>query len=74
MKTLYRLLKTAFWGFLGAYLGLCLYRYADFARRPGLYAMQSAPWYAGLLPAGLLTAGILLAFALGMRLIKRRWK
>ena len=40
--------------------------------RPGLYAMQSAPWYCSILHDGILTAGILaLSFFLKWLLCKK---
>ena len=31
----------------GAWAGYALWQWWDFSARPGLYAMQSAPWYTG---------------------------
>ena len=74
MKKLYHILQMTCGGVLGAYLSTSLYRYCGYVRRPGLYAAQSAPWYAGIQVGGALTAAILLVLALCMWRIKRRWK
>ena len=52
MKKLDQFLHTLFWAAPGVFAGIALYEYIDFRTRPGLYAMQSAPWYVGLLPPG----------------------
>ena len=53
MKKLDQFLHTLFWVAPGVFAGIALYEYIDFRTRPGLYAMQSAPWYVGLLMPGI---------------------
>ena len=45
MKKLYAILNAAFWCFIGVFLGVSLYTCWDYRAHPGLYALQSAPWY-----------------------------
>ena len=45
MKKLYTILNAAFWCFIGVFLGVSLYTCWDYRAHPGLYALQSAPWY-----------------------------
>lgn len=43
----------------GVFLGHTIYIYHDFLTRPGLYAMQSAPWYTSILVYGICLLGLL---------------
>ena len=45
MKKLYGILKAALGCFLGVFLGMTTYTCWDYRAHPGLYALQSAPWY-----------------------------
>ena len=42
----------------GAWAGYALWQWWDFSARPGLYDMQSAPWYTGVLLCGAAAAGL----------------
>ena len=44
----------------GAWAGYALWQWWDFFARPGLYAMQSAPWYTGVLLCGAAAAVLVL--------------
>lgn len=46
---------------VGVFLGHGLYLWWDHQARPGLYAMQSAPWYTGIFVYGGVMAAILAA-------------
>lgn len=41
---------------IGVFIGYSIYEYWHFKKHPGLYAMQSAPWYTSILVYGLFTA------------------
>ena len=41
---------------LGSCLGRFLWQYVDYKRNPGLYALNSAPWYTGPLVTAAFTA------------------
>lgn len=45
MKKLYIVLKIVLWCYIGGFIGSSLYKCYDYKAHPGLYAMQSAPWY-----------------------------
>ena len=60
------------WAFLGVFLGSSLWRCYEYHARPGLFAVQSAPWYLSILVNGLLTAAILLVLLILRRLIKKK--
>ena len=47
-----RLLTILMFSLIGVYIGCCIYTYADYRARPGLYALYSAPWYTQLLVYG----------------------
>ena len=40
---------------MGAFVGHAIYVYLDYRTYPGLYDMQSAPWYTGILYYGIFT-------------------
>ena len=40
---------------MGAFVGHAIYVYLDYRTYPGLYDMQSAPWYTGILYYGIYT-------------------
>mgnify|MGYP004645078251 FL=1 len=54
------------------FAGIALYEYADYKARPGLYAMQSAPWYVGLLMPGVVCL-MVMAAAWVLRRVIRKW-
>jgi len=56
MKGLHRFLKIFIFVQLGACFGRVLAKYLDYVKHPGLYAMQSAPWYVGIIVTVVLTA------------------
>ena len=71
MKRLDSFLHTLFWFAPGMFAGIALETYIDFQKHPGLYAMQSAPWYAKLLPHGAVCL-IAMAAAWALRRIIRK--
>ena len=71
MKRLYAILKIFLGCSIGVFLGNCIYRYLDFKARPGLYAMQSAPWYLGLEIQGLFTAALAFVLLAAMWLVRK---
>lgn len=54
-KKTHRILNIIMGSFLGVFIGSGLYRYWHFQKNPDLYAMQSAPWYRGILIQGVFT-------------------
>lgn len=62
---------------IGVFIGHGIYVYWDYKRHPGLYAMQSAPWYTSILVYGLfaivvLAAAIMIKLIIRLRL-KQQW-
>lgn len=45
---------------IGVFIGYGAYTVWDYKMHPGLYAMQSAPWYTGIWAYGILAAAVLL--------------
>ena len=45
---------------IGIFIGYGLYTLWDYQTHPGLYAMQSAPWYTGILFYGIFAVVVLL--------------
>lgn len=56
---------------IGIFLGYGLYTLWDYKTHPGLYAMQSAPWYTGILFYGIFAAVVIL-LSLILKLILRK--
>ncbi|NBK00395.1 hypothetical protein D5282_24825 [bacterium 1xD8-48] len=57
---------------VGVLLGHGIYLYWDYRTRPGLYEMQSAPWYTSILVYGLAVVCVLiLCFIMKLYIRKR---
>lgn len=70
-----RVLNAAMGAFVGALIGRGAYLYWAYRARPGLYAAQSAPWYARLVPGAVVTLLVVCACAcvkLALRAGRRR--
>lgn len=74
MKKLYGILKAALGGFLGVFLGMTTYTCWDYRARPGLYALQSAPWYLSIQIHAVFTVAACAVLLVGMWIIKRKMK
>ena len=61
MKKLYDLLGIAAWSCVGVFLGSSIYTFYDYKTRPGLYAMQSAPWYLSIQVRAVFTLALVAA-------------
>ncbi len=70
LKRINQLLNIIMYCFIGFFIGYGIYAFWDYKTHPGLYAMQSAPWYSSLLLYGILTL-IVLAICLIAKLILR---
>lgn len=57
--------------FVGVFIGYGIYMICDYKAHPGLYDMQSAPWYTNILVYGIFTIVILL-IAIIIKLIIRK--
>lgn len=58
-KKINQILNIIMLSFIGQFIGYGSYEYWHFQKYPGLYAMQSAPWYISILAHGLFTLVIL---------------
>lgn len=61
MRKLYDLLGIAVWSFVGVFLGSSIYTFYDYKTHPGLYAMQSAPWYLSIQVRAVFTLALVAA-------------
>ena len=71
-KRLNRVLNLVMGSFTGVFLGHGAYVWWDYRQPPGLYEMQSAPWYASILLSGILTLLVLAVCVLGKILLRKR--
>lgn len=74
MEKVYRILKTAIWCIVGVFIGTSLYTCYEYKTYPELYAMQSAPWYYGILMNAVLTVVVVAGILIVMALLKKRMK
>ncbi len=72
MKKLHGMLNLIMGAFVGAFLGYGLFVVWDYKTHPGLYAMQSAPWYTGIVLSGAFTLVVLLVCLVLKAIVKRR--
>ena len=60
--------------FIGVFIGHSIYKYFNYKKYPGLYEIQSAPWYTSILIYGL-GAFIVIIIAIILKLlIKKKLK
>ena len=74
MKKLYGILKATIGGFIGVFFGMTTYTCWDYHAHPGLYALQSAPWYLSIQIHAVLTVAACAVLLVGMWIIKRKMK
>ena len=67
-KKINQILNIIMGSFIGIFIGSGLYKYWHFRKYPYLYAVQSAPWYTGILINGLLVL-VLLAVCMIVKVI-----
>ena len=58
--------------FSGVFIGHSIYKYFDYTKNPGLYEMQTAPWYTSIQVNGLFILSIVLIAITVKFSIKRR--
>lgn len=71
LKKINNILNIVVGAFIGVFIGHGIYVFWDYKAHPDLYAMQSAPWYTGILVYLIFTI-VLLAAAIMIKLIIRR--
>lgn len=74
MEKVYRILKTALCCIAGVFIGTSLHTCYAYKTYPELYAMQSAPWYYGILMNAVLTVVAVAGILIVMALLKKRMK
>ena len=60
--------------FIGIFVGFGIYKFWHFKTYPDLYAMQSAPWYTGLLLDGVVVAVVVVVCIIIKLVIRRKLK
>lgn len=60
LKKLNGILNILICSFIGAFTGHVIYVCLDYRTHPKVYAMQSAPWYTGILYYGIYTIALLI--------------
>lgn len=72
VKRISRLLNIIMGASAGVFIGHGIYVYNHYRKYPALYAMQSAPWYTGILVYGAVTLIVLaVCFILKMAIRKK---
>ena len=71
LKKINHILNIIIESFIGVFIGHGIYVFWDYKTRPGLYAMQSAPWYTSILIYGICMI-VALIVGIIMKLIIRR--
>ena len=60
--------------FIGTFVGHSIYKYFDYRKRPGLYEIQSAPWYTSIQIYGLGAVIVIFIAIILKLLIKKKLK
>lgn len=58
----------------GVFIGRVIFVCWDYKTHPGLYAMQSAPWYTGILVSGIYTLIALAITAAVKRIVQKQMR
>lgn len=57
--------------FIGVFIGHAIYQYFDYINHPGLYEIQSAPWYTSIQINGLAVV-VIVAIAILIKIIIKK--
>ncbi len=74
LEKLAKILPVCMAAAVGAFVVYGLYVFGEIKARPARYAMQSAPWYTGILLYGAVTAAVLAALWLLRLAVRARLK
>lgn len=74
LKKLDQILNIIIGSSLGVFIGHGIYVFWDYKTHPGLYAMQSAPWYTGIVVYGIATLVVLAAAVIAKLFIRKKIK
>lgn len=72
MKKVYDYLGILMGVCVGVFLGRVIYTFWEYKTFPGLYAMQSAPWYTSILVYGFFTAASVAVMLLARWVLRQR--
>lgn len=72
LKKINGFLNIVIGSFVGVFIGFSIYKLLDYKAHPGLYAMQSAPWYMSILVQGIVTVVVLVAAVLIKMIIRNK--
>ena len=72
MKKLYDFLWISVCSCVGGFIGSSAYTFWDYRAHPGLYAMQSAPWYLSIQTRAVFTAAAVAVLLLLRWLVRQR--
>lgn len=70
LKKVNNILNIIIGSFAGVFIGQSIYKFWDYKTHPGLYVIQSAPWYTSILFSGLFTI-VVIVVAILIKLIIR---
>lgn len=74
VKTLYHILRIVLWSSIGVFIGSSVFTWYDYKTHPGLYEIQSAPWYLGIQVYGIYTLVTVVIVLLLMWMIRKKIK
>lgn len=74
LKKLDFILNIVIGSFIGVFVGRGIFVFWDYKTHPDLYAMQSAPWYTGILVCGIFTAAVLMLAVIVKLVIRKKVK
>ena len=72
MKKLNNILSVFMGSFIGVFIGHCFYVYSFFQKHTEIYAQQSFPWWASVIPYGIVTVVILTVLMVAKIIIKHK--
>ena len=72
MKNVIRIAWCTIGAFIGVLVGSGIWKYWDYKKHPDIYALNSAPWYTGLLLNGIVTLVIVIICLIIITVIKRK--
>ncbi len=70
-KRLDSILNIVMGSFIGVFIGHSLFRYFDYKNNPGIYEIQSAPWYTSIQINGAVVA-LVVIIAITIKFLMRR--
>lgn len=69
-----KILRIMLWSFIGVFIGSSLFKWYDYKMHPGLYAMQSAPWYLSIEINAIFTVIVVIVILIIMWMIRKKYR